>query len=504
MKKLAIISIVFCGLAFSSCDSYLDINEDPNSPAEANMTTDIMFPTAEMNLVGSYGDFARIVGGYHAQYYSQTFGTSNYLDYSQFSMSATRSSSFYSQINQRSLKNLETIRTMAKDNEEWGTYLAATTLRAFAYQVLVDAYGEIPYSESFDASNTSPKYDEGADIYAGILTELDEALAKVSGAEVVATNFLFPGERASSWIKFANALKLKILSREASVVGDASGKIAALISENNFPTEDVAYAGCWSNESGSLSPFYAEEFSTLWGSTQTNVIANIAIIGTMQQKNSDGDVTYEDPRLPAFFNANSSGVYTGGISGSNFSTSSDYKSTYWCRPVASYDMPVYMITVAEIEFFIAEYYAKAGNASEAQAHYNAAIKASCASAGVGGADVVIAKFPFDQTNYKQSIGISKWIALSGVNTFEGWCEARRLDYPAFGSVSGSDMYNDRDDSSYKPERYVPGTFYTPIKVEDKVGSNKLLERWIYPESSTSRNSNSPVFPGHTAPVFWGK
>lgn len=504
MKKFAIISIVVCGLVATSCDSYLDINEDPNSPAEANMTTEIMFPTAEMNLVGSFGDFARIVGGYHAQYYSQTFGTSNYLDYSQFSMSATRSSSFYTQINQRSLKNFETIRSMAKANEEWGTYLAATTLRAFAYQLMVDAYGEIPYSEAFNAGISSPKYDDGSEIYAGILNELDEALSKVAAGDVVATNFLFPEERAEKWIQFANALKLKILSREAGVVGDANSKIAALIAENNFPTEDVAYAGCWENESGALSPFYAEEFSTLWGSTQINVIANIAIIGTMQQKNAEGDVIYEDPRLAAFFEPNSSGEYTGGISGSNFSTSVDYKTAYWCRPVASFDMPVYMITRAEVEFFIAEYYAKAGDAGQAEAHYNAAIEASCASAGVGGADVVIAKFPYNQANYKQSIGISKWIALAGVNTFEGWCEARRLDYPAFGSVRGLDMYNDRDDSSYKPQNYVPGTFYTPIKVDDKVGSDKLLERWIYPESSSARNGNSPEFPGYTVPVFWGK
>jgi len=77
MKKLAIISTIVLGLATASCDSYLDINQDPNSPSESMMTPDIMLPAAEMNLVGSYGDFARITGGYFAQYYVQTFGTSN-------------------------------------------------------------------------------------------------------------------------------------------------------------------------------------------------------------------------------------------------------------------------------------------------------------------------------------------------------------------------------------------------------------------------------------------
>lgn len=503
MKKFAFIFTIALGMLTTSCDSYLDINQDPNSPAEANMTTDIMFPAAEMNLASTYGDFYRITGGYFAQYYSHAFGTSNYVDYSQFKMSATRSSTDYTQLNQRSLKNLNTICQLAENDEEWGTFLAAKTLKAFIYQMMVDAYGEVPYSEAFDASNATPKYDQGADIYAGVLAELDEALSKASAGDKVATNFLLPGKSAGAWIQLANAVKLKMLTRESGVA-DVNSQIAALVSANNFPAGDVAWEGCWSNESGSLSPFYAEEFSTAWGSTQINVVANIAIVGTMQQKNAEGDVVFQDGRLAAFFEPNSSGVYTGGISGSNFSTSDNYKSGYWCRPVASYDMPVYLITRSEVEFFIAEYYAKAGNAAQAKAHYEAAIEASFATAGVAGAAEAIAKFPYDQTNYKKCIGVSKWIALAGVNTFEGWCEARRLDFPAFGSVQGTQMYNEQSDASYHPELYVPGTFYTPIKVEDKLGANKLLERWPYPESSSARNSNSPEFPGYATPVFWGK
>ena len=503
MKKFAFIFTIALGMLTTSCDSYLDINQDPNSPAEANMTTDIMFPAAEMNLASTYGDFYRITGGYFAQYYSHAFGTSNYVDYSQFKMSATRSSTDYTQLNQRTLKNLKTVAELAEADEEWGTLLAAKTLKAFTYQMMVDAYGEVPYSEAFDASNATPKYDQGADIYAGVLAELDEALSKASAGDKVATNFLLPGKNAGAWIQLANAVKLKMLTRESGVA-DVNSQIAALVSANNFPEGDVAWEGCWSNESGSLSPFYAEEFSTAWGSTQINVVANIAIIGTMQQKNAEGDVVFEDGRLAAFFEPNSSGVYTGGISGSNFSTSDSYKSGYWCRPVASYDMPVYLITRSEVEFFIAEYYAKAGNAAQAKAHYEAAIEASFATAGVAGAAEAIAKFPYDQANYKKCIGVSKWIALAGVNTFEGWCEARRLDFPAFGSVQGTQMYNEQSDASYHPELYVPGTFYTPIKVEDKLGANKLLERWPYPESSSARNSNSPEFPGYATPVFWGK
>ena len=506
MKKIAIISAIVLGLTATSCDDYLDINVDPNSPEESTLTSDILFPAAEMNLCGSYGDFFRITGGYLAQYYSQAFGTSNYMSYSQFNMSATRSSTDYTQLNRGSLKNLKTICQLAEKDEEWGTFLAAKTLRAFIYQALVDAYGEVPYSEALlDLENPTPKYDDGAAIYEGILAELDEALAKAknSNNKKVATNLLLPDKSSEAWIQLANAVKLKILMRESGVT-DVKSRVAELIEEGNFPTSDIAWAGCWDNESGALSPFFAEEFSTDWGSTQINCIANVAIIGTMLQTDSNGDVVFQDGRLEKIFETNGSGNYTGGISGTNFSTSNNFKSSYWCRPVASFDMPVYLITVAETEFFIAEYYAQTGNSTEAAAHYAAAIEASFKTVGATGADEALAKFPYDQNNYKKSIGISKWIALAGVNTFEGWCEARRLDYPAFGTVSGSQMYNLKDDSSYKPELYQPGTFYTPIQVFDKVGENHLLERWNYAEASSARNSNTPEFPGYTTPVFWGK
>ena len=504
MKKLAIISTIILGFATTSCDSYLDINHDPNSPDEGNMTTDILMPGAEMNLAGSYGDFLRITGGYFAQHYAQTFGTSNYLDFSQFTMSATRSSGTYTQLNGRSLKNLETIRSLAKDKKEWGTYLAATTLRAFIYQTLVDCYGELPYSEAFTTGITSPKYDDGKDIYAGILKELDEALSKAQASDRVATNFLLPDATAESWIQLANALKLKIMMREYDAVPEVAAQVSALIAEGNFPAEDIAWQGCWKNESGAMSPFYAEEFSTSWGSTQINIIANAAIINTMYQLDAAGNVVYEDPRLPAFFAKNGSGAYTGGISGSNFSTSSQYKSDYWCRPVAKFDMPVYLITVSETEFFIAEYYARQNDATQAQAHYEAAIKASCETAGVTGDATIIAQFPYNQANWKQSVGISKWIALAGVNNFEAWCEVRRLDYPTFGTVKGSDLYDMNNDASYKPSLLPPGTLYTPLLVDNKVGDNKLVARWPYAESSSARNGKAPAFPGLTAPVFWDK
>lgn len=498
MKKIAIVSTMLMGLALASCDSYLDINTNPSTPSESNITSSIEMPGGEMDLVDTYGEYYRIVGGYYTEHFAQNFGTSNYLDYSRFTQSATRSNSAYLQLMQGAIKTFTSVKERAKADADWGSYIAATVLRCYAYQALVDAYGMAPYTEALQGmANTTPKWDEGKDIYAALVGELDTALSKATPASPVCTNLLYNGESAEPWIKFANALKLRILTRESGAV-DVNSQIGALIEENNFPTEDVAYQGIWKDESGQMSPYYAEEYSSKWGSTQVNVVANIAIVGTMKTEE------YTDPRLAAWVNPNNGGNIVGGVSGSNFSTSSAYKEAYWCRPKASYDMPVYLMSLADIDFYIAEYYAKNGNSAKATEYYNDAIRASFKNAGVDGAEENIAKYPFDSSNYKKSLGIAKWVASFGTDDFEGYCEMRRLGYPTFGNVKGMDIYNNASDDSYDPSKYEPGTLYTPIQVYGQVGDNKLLERWPFPESSSSRNTNCPKFDNsdYTKPIFW--
>lgn len=488
MKKILSI-LAAASLSLTACNSYLDINYDPNSPSADVVDNDMILPAVEMAFSAKYGDVMRIYGGYLAEHYCQYFGTSNYLDFSRFIFSATRVNNVYSTIMPGCIANATVVREKAAEAEEWGTYLAATVLRVFAYQSLVDAFGELPYTEAMNADILNPVYDDGAAIYAGLVAELDEALTKVSPSDVVATNFLYNGETAGAWIKFANALKLKLLMRE-SRVANVSGALASLIAENNFPTSDVAWAGIWKNESGRANPFYQEEFATYFGSTQINVGLNVALLRVMSE--------YNDGRLPAFFSPNASNAYWGGISGWNMSTSSNYKAGSYCRPNMAYNSPVYLITLSEIEFFLSEYYMSSSPA-QAQAHYEAAIEASFASAGVDGAEVAIAAYPYDGT--LETLGIQKWVALSGTNNFEAWCEMRRLGYPAMSNVTGNDIYSN---DTVDPEKLPLGKLYTPIDVEPSVGAGNLLQRWPYPLSSSNYNSNAPANKAPTEKVFWAK
>ncbi len=494
MKKIFTIIATVAVLSLSSCKDYLDINHSPNSPGEELATMDMALPAAEMALSARYGDLFRILGGYFSEHYAHYFGTSNYVTYSQFKIATTSTSGAYSELNRAAIGNATFVKNKAAEEGAWGTYLAATVIRVFAYQVLVDAYGETPYSEAQQGKdNLNPKFDDGKDVYAGLIAELDEAIEKAPSQPAVATNMLYPGEDASAWIKFANALKLKLLMRERAVAS-VDSQLTALVNEGNFPTADVAFDCFNEDASGKANPFYQEEFATYFGSTQINVALNVALYRAMS--------SYDDGRLQAFFNPNNNKQYWGSISGDNMSTSNNFKAAVFCRPNMHYDDPVYLITLSEINFFLSEYYTKvAKNENLAKAYYDAAIEASFHTAGVDGAEAAIEAWPYDGTD--KTFGVQKWIALSGTNNFEAWCEMRRLGYPTFGGKKAEEIYSFGSDS-LDPTVLEPGDLYTPYQVNSAVGGNQIVQRFPYAEASILYNSNCPGEQPLTKKVFWAK
>ena len=495
-KNILALAIVALGLGVASCDSYLDINDNPNSPTEKVLDTSMIFPGAELNFANQYGCRLRVFGGFYAEYYTQLPGTSNYQPMAGFTQAPSLSNSVYRALCINSLNNLNIVRNISKEKQEWGSYLAATVLRVATYQIFIDSYAAIPYFEGMDINNTAPHYDEGEVVYPELVKELDEALNQTSAGDQVCTNFLFQGETASNWIKVANALKLRLLMR-MSGVADVKTQLADLVKEGNFPAKDAKWSGFWQNAAGSTNPFYFEEF---YPGRQNNVCLNTALMRTFEDA--------EDARLSAWWNPNASGNMQSWVSSATGITNASqyYNSAAYSRPKIDYASPVYFITVAETEFFLAEYYQRfVNNSAEAKAHYEAAVKASFATAGLSEADAttVLDAYPYADASAIRTIAIQKWVHLSGTNTFEGYCELRRLKNPTFGDVQGTDIYDFTSDT-YTPSKLPAATLYTPIQVNAEIGANKLLQRWPFPSSSASANANVPSFAGYTTPIFWAK
>ena len=271
--------------------------------------------------------------------------------------------------------------------------------------------------------------------------------------------------------------------------------MAALIAENNFITSDVVYDQCWSNASGSYSPLYTESKTIT-----SDLTLNYNITATVKAEGVN------DSRLYANWYDGVKGM-VGNVSGTNLSAELAGTNTAdLAQPNYRYDMPAYLMTVAEVDFFLAEYYAKAGDNAKAKSMYEAAVAASFATAGVADVSAAVTSeaYPYDSNNPMKNIGIQKWIHYATtMQGFEAWCELRRIGYPAFSGQTAEEIIaSDLKNFSAVPSTYIPGTIHTPKNVYAPVGAGQLRQRFDYASSSTQYNNNVPATKNPTVPVFW--
>jgi len=126
------------------------------------------------------------------------------------------------------------------EESEWWFHAGITKiLQAYTLATLVDFFGDVPYSESFDATNFNPATDDDEAIYDLALAKLDEAIEDL-GKEALATpsNDLFYDGNPEAWITLAKTLKLKMyLNLRLVDASGAASMINNLISEGDLISE---------------------------------------------------------------------------------------------------------------------------------------------------------------------------------------------------------------------------------------------------------------------------
>jgi hypothetical protein len=109
------------------------------------------------------------------------------------------------------------------------------TFRVLLFSFMTDFYGDIYYTEALKGRDgiLYPKYDKQADIYAGLLKELDEANTLIAtGTEPISDiyDLMYGGDKVK-WQKFCNSLKLRLLLRASAKISDAGTQMNAILSD---------------------------------------------------------------------------------------------------------------------------------------------------------------------------------------------------------------------------------------------------------------------------------
>src|SRR4030095_4254354 len=153
------------------------------------------------------------------------------------------------------------------------TYFGGTSrvLKAYVTQMLVDLYGNIPYTDALKGlGSLAPKFDDQKAIYEDLIKVLDTAVTILKANPVLSLNIgsdiVFGSGGASTsatkWIQFANSLKLRILMRQSRMAGRDAYIIAeinkaAATTQGFLPVGlDVTSNPGYVASTGKLNPFY--------------------------------------------------------------------------------------------------------------------------------------------------------------------------------------------------------------------------------------------------------
>ena len=256
--------------AATGCESFLDINQNPNSPTSVTPDAQLasaLTVTASNYSAGvqngtSYNTYASLVVGY--------WGKSGVV--SGFSPERTYnySNTYYQNLWNSTYDNLSDYNIIQQNGTANGypNHAAiARIMKAYNFLLLVDEYGDIPYTEALQgATNTTPAYDKAADIYKDLLVQLKGAITDVdaAGADargVGSEDVVFRGDM-KKWKQFANSLQLRILLREsqtsdAALTTSVASEMQALQSApDGFITSDVVAQPGYAANSNQQNPFY--------------------------------------------------------------------------------------------------------------------------------------------------------------------------------------------------------------------------------------------------------
>ncbi len=294
-------------------------------------------------------------------------------------------------------------------------------LEIYTYQVLVDSFGNVPYTEAAKPESiVLPKYDDAKTIYENLISRLNTIVATLdSGYSSFETGDNIYNGDVGEWIIFANSLKLKI----GINLADVNPTLAK-------QTVESAYASgvMLTNAENSLfkydatSPNFNRLYAEVIASNRNDFVAEEGIVDVMNDLN--------DPRRPFYFTEVSGGGYVGGTVGLTNTYSANSHIGDALLPASK---PGLLFDAAEVNFYLAEAAARGYTVgSSAQQYYQNAIERSMQQWGVSSAAIATylanPNVVYSAANWKQKIGQQAWIAMYN-RGFESWNFYRRLDYP---------------------------------------------------------------------------
>ncbi|MEZ0542293.1 SusD/RagB family nutrient-binding outer membrane lipoprotein [Fibrella arboris] len=462
----ALASLLAAGLLLASCDNgFEQLNTNPNAlttPVIPNLLSYSQVKTAGTGYENHRGNL--IYAGAMIQHFSSL---TTYWSGDKYLYNAPYSDAYFETAYGEHVKNVEQIIALTKgDAAQVNLYNIARIWRVFVYHRITDLYGDIPYSQAgqgYLTSVFSPRYDKQADIYANMLTELDQAAVALDNTKTGygAADLIYAGD-LTKWKKFAYSMMLRLGMRLTKVDAAAAQTyvkkaIAGGVMQSNDDLAKINHAEGNDNTrnlDGNTLRTQEYDAANLKGkansklsSTFINFLKNnndprLPFIATLWQGNANPalEATATDPArqkgLPNGFDAQ---TIKSLIPGWGVTDSLPAYSEANLNKIASNSAPTVFQSYAEVEYLLAEAAVRGWGDGQAAIHYNKGVTAAMSMMSLYGGTVSAAAIttyltahPYLSTGttaqQMEQIGTQYW-AVNFLNSYEAYANWRRTGYP---------------------------------------------------------------------------
>lgn len=390
---------------------------------------------------------------------------------------------------------------------------AARTMKVFNFQMLVDFFGDVPYTEALQGSgNLSPVYDNAEDIYQDLVAQLDAAIDVFENATLalpMGTADVLFGGNVTRWAQFANTLKLKILVR-----------VSGVASLNTFVTAGFA---SWDagigvlTDDAMINPGYIAtdgKQNPMWATYHSNAAGGQPAAGRSRIPSKFVGTFYNGTKL--FDTQRGSKVFRTGVLANNLGHLGDLVDDATVQPFAPTDYIAWyvgtgagaaatntvglfkgrtagspVLLAAEGHYLLAEAQLKGFLAGTAQTSFDNGLLASFRYLYKDVTNVVTGNPVADVAAYKlsndglpleyladysvattdaqrlEAIITQKYIALNFIHGHEAWNEFRRTAYPTIvnGSIDPLQTFASLISQSTRPDKLPVRVLYAATEYQ---------------------------------------
>ena len=299
MRKYILIILSIAFLGFGACtEDVLDrINKDKQNPSPDAVPAYLQLSDAIMSTGFSTvsGDYAFYLSSLNEQ--SIGVGNNQLMRAELRNSNEWAASTTFNNVWNSTYGNLKNIREIIRKIEtevpgnigQFDLLGMAQVLEALNFGVLTDMHGDIPYSEALQGqANLQPKLDAQEDVYAGILSTLDAAIAnfnKGSALKSAGNQDIAFGGDINQWKATAYALKARYLLHQLAV----NPNVLEQVETNAQEAVDLGFAGFVIDEFNGVTadnPWSA----FIWSRSYT--ASSLTVANLMEATN--------DPRLPYY------------------------------------------------------------------------------------------------------------------------------------------------------------------------------------------------------------